>query len=170
MNRPTLAIAIWILCATVWAQHVHESTTGNTPSVINGRQHPELIPDSTAYRLVLLTVSEMPNPTEDQKARQRAFLAAIPLSDGDLQAIIPVLTDFKVEYTDLVKRYNKSVETANESGVTPDLATFLRERDLLVESTRYTLSSALSSGGMDRFHAHVQREKTKMIVPLKEAQ
>ena len=169
MIRPTLAIAIICLCTTAWAQHVHESTMENTRAVIKGSQHPELISDSTAYRLVLLTVSEMPNPTEDQKTRQRAFLAAIPLSEGDLQAIIPVLTDFKVEYTDLVKRYNKSVETANESGLTPDLATFLRERDLLVESTRYTLSSALSASGMESFHAHVQREKTKMTVALKEA-
>jgi len=49
-------------------------------------------------------------------------------------------------------------------GIAPDLAAFLQRRDSLVQFTGDALASALSHAGMDRFHAHVQREKSKMKV------
>ena len=140
--------------------HVHSTDAG----LIDGAQHPELIPDSTAYRLFLITVSEKPNPTSKEAERQLAFLTAAGLDRDDIEAAIPILATFKAQYTDLIAGYNKAVASANATGIAPDLATFLQRRDSLVQSTRDALASALTHAGMDLVHAHVQREKRKMKV------
>ena len=145
--------------------HVHPSA-----GMIDGSKNPEKIPDSTAYRLVLITVAEVLNPTEEQKNRQLSFLKTAGLADNDIQAAIPVLARFKTQYADLINQYNKSVVEANKAGETPDLATFLRQRDELVQSTRDALGHAVSLNGMLNFHAHVQREKSRMSIVAKEGQ
>jgi hypothetical protein len=138
--------------------------------VIDGSQNPQQIPDSTAYRLVLINVSEGPNPTEEQKARQLAFLRASGLDNNDIEAALPVLAKFKSEYSDLISRYNESVAASNASGRSPNVTAFLYQRDTLVQSTRDALGVALSADGMTSLHAHVQHEKTKMKVVAKEGQ
>ena len=151
--------------------HVHSTDAkGSVAGMIDGAQHPELIPDSTAYRLLLITVSEEPNPTPEEAERQLAFLRAAGLDSDDIEAAILVLATFRAQYADLITRYNEAVASANAAGIAPDLATFLQQRDSLVQFTRAALASALSNAGMDRFHAHVQREKSRMKVAAKETQ
>jgi hypothetical protein len=139
-------------------------------SLIDGAQHPELIPDSTAYRLFLIMVSEPQNATAEESERQLAFLRAAGLEDADIQAAIPILAKFKVRYSDLMKRYNASVDRANAGGSAPGLANLLRSRDRLVQTARDQLAAVLSEEAISRFHAHIQKEKTGMTIPAKEGQ
>lgn len=104
--------------------HMHSSIAGN---FIDGSQHPELIPDSIAYRLFLTVVAEPPNASEERKPRQKAFLRSAGLDDNDIQAAIPVLATFKVKYRDLIETYNQSVVTANARHVAPDLGRFRQQ-------------------------------------------
>jgi hypothetical protein len=152
--------------------HVHSApAAGQLPTgMIDGSQHPEQIADSTAYRLFLLTVSESSSPTAERKSRQLAFLKLAGLDDNDVQAAIPVLAKFKAQYTDLIKQYNQSVDEANKNGTSPDIKTFLSQRDALVQSTRDALSQAVSANGMLNVHAHLQRQKSRMKVPAQEGQ
>jgi hypothetical protein len=110
------------------------------------------------------------NPSEERKARQLSFLRTAGLGDSDIQAVVPVLAKFKSQYAYLIERYNRSVVIAKARGATPDVATFLRKREELVQSTRNALGTVLSTNGMTSFHAHVQREKTRMKVVAKEGQ
>jgi hypothetical protein len=64
-----------------------ESDTGT----INGEQHPELIPDSTAYRLYFIVVSELPNPSPEQRNRQLSHLHKIGLQGTDLATLVNTL-------------------------------------------------------------------------------
>ena len=153
--------------------HVHAAAPGGQeavpPEMTDGAEHPELIPDAVAYRLFFITVAEATEATDEQKARQRAYLATAGLEDQDIQSAVEVLATFKAQYDDLVKRYNESVDAANRIGATPELATFLARQDALVESTRDSLKAVLSPEGVSRFDAHLQREKRHMKV-VKEAQ
>ena len=134
-----------------------------TPAnMIDGARHPELIPDSIAYRLFFLTVAEPADATDDERARQRAWLRTAGLKDEDVQPAAAVLETFKSQYDELVARYNESVRVANEAGADPDSATFLSQQDDLVESTRDALKAAIGPEVMARFDAHLQREKRNM--------
>src|SRR5260370_519089 len=96
----TLSLLL-VMAPGLVAQHVQQLVNAKGPSMIDGSQHPELIPDSAAYHLVLVNLSELPNPSQEQIARQLAFLRDIGLSNADLQASIPILTSFKVQYLDM---------------------------------------------------------------------
>jgi hypothetical protein len=144
---------------------------GQLPAgMIDGSKNPEQIADSTAYRLFLLTVAETSSPTDERKARQLAFLKQAGLDDNDTKAAIPILANFKAQYADLIKQYNQSVDAANKNGTAPDIVTFLRQRDQLVQSTRDALNQGVSLNGMLNVHAHVQRQKSKMKIAAKEGQ
>ena len=138
------------------------TATASPPDMIDGAKHPELIPDSIAYRLFFLTVAEPADATTEQRARQRAWLRTAGLKDEHVQSAAAALETFKSQYDELVARYNESVRVANEAGANPDSATFLSQQDELVESTREALRAAISPEVMERFDAHVQREKRNM--------
>lgn len=152
---------------TLPVAHSHTGVSG----LIDGAQHPELIPDQVAYRLYFVVVSEMPNATQQERLRQAAHLKSIGVTkDEDLQSLIQVLTDFKVRYTQLVTAYNQVAEAADRAGSSPDFGTFLRNRDDLVQSTRDRLTSTLSAEALALLDARVQSEKTHMKVSVGEAQ
>ncbi len=131
--------------------------------LIDGSEHPELIPDSIAYRLFFLLVAEPLDASEKDKARQRAFLEASGLEGDDLESAVNVLAEFEDEHDELVREYNASVKLANGAvGMQPDRSTFLERQDELVEVTRESLRRVLSPEGMAHLEAHVQSEKRKM--------
>ena len=169
--RPTALLLTFAFASVLLAQ-TNSASNHNHPAsgVIDGAVHPELIPDSVAYRLYFVAVSEMPNPTDEQKARQSAHLAKMGLADADLHSIILVLEDFKVQYTNLVARYNESANAAQRSGDKPDIDGFLLQRDGLVQGTRERLKSLLTPDGVKRLDAHVQAEKQSMKVSSQEGQ
>ena len=133
-------------------------------NLIDGSQHPELIPDSTAYRLYLLTISELPNASEQDRNRQNAHLAKLRLNDKDRQTLITVLAEFKSQHTTLVNRYNQAATAALARGIQPDPTTFLQQRDDLVQATQNAIQRILGADGMLRLDAHVQAEKQRMTI------
>jgi hypothetical protein len=147
--------------------------------MISGKDHPELIPDLTAYRLFFIANGELPNPSEVRKARQEAFLGKIgadgadhkALVQTDHQALVQTLDDFKVKFTAMVDEYNARVEAAVKTGGSlPDQEEFLKQRDRLVQLTRDRLKLDLSADGMSKLDAHVQHEKSRMQIAAKEGQ
>src|SRR5579885_1676252 len=113
--------------------------------LIDGSEHPELIPDSIAYRLFFLLVAEPLDASEKDKARQRAFLEASGLEGDDLESAVNVLAEFEDEHDELVREYNASVKLANGAvGMQPDRSAFLERQDELVEVTRDSLRRCLA--------------------------
>jgi hypothetical protein len=149
------------------ATHMH---SGVPTPMINGKEHPELIPDSTAYRLYFVAIGEPPNPSAGRAARQRAYLEKIGVGDGDLQGLVRVLADFKVQYASIIARFNASEEAAAKLGAASHTSEFLLERDQLVQATRDSLAMTLSPKGMGKFDSHIQNEKRRMQVVAKEGQ
>jgi hypothetical protein len=141
----------------------HQHSVAPT-KMINGKDHPELIPDTTAYRLFFIAAGELPNASDDRRARQKALLSGMPLSDQDLRAIIFALENFKVQYAAMIDEFNAAETLADKNGTPSHNAEFVVERDRLVESTRDRLKQVLSAQTMSEFHAHIQQEKRGMQI------
>jgi len=146
-----------------WAQSPpqHQHTIA-APNLIDGAAHPELIPDSVAYRLYLVAVSTGQNPTEAEQTRQRAHVTRTGLGDTDQQLLISILSDFRAKYDALVNEYNDSAKAAAARDETTDVHTLLKKLDGLVQSTRDAISVRLSSRGAAKLHAFVLSEKKNM--------
>jgi hypothetical protein len=147
--------------------HVHASATDG---IVDGAANPELVPDSVAYRLYFIAVSEKPNPTPEEATRQLAHIRRIGLEDTDQNALIDVLTEFKTRYDEMVTQFNAIAEADTAAGTRPDIATFLRNRDKLIQDVREALARALSQEGVAKLNNHVQAEKKNMKVSIGEAQ
>src|SRR5713226_3421754 len=81
-------------------------------TIVDGAKNPELIPDSTALRLWLVTVSELPNATAQDRDRQHAHLSSLRLNELDNLQLVTLLADFKSQYLNLIERYNESAKAA----------------------------------------------------------
>ena len=91
MSRLLVAMVVLaLLCSTprIRAQNPTNPHEHGSSSVIDGAEHPELIPDSIAYRLFFVTVSLKPNPTQEDRNRQQAQLKAIGLQASDMQIFV----------------------------------------------------------------------------------
>jgi hypothetical protein len=173
MVRSLTVVTVFFYCATAFAQlpddrldvptraHVHSHASDG---LIDGSQHPELIPDAVAYRLFLLGISEPPNAPEQRKPRQLAFLKSAGLDDSDIKQAIPILAHFKVEYKRLIDDYNQKVVEANAAHKSTDFEGLIFRRDELVESTRDALKRVISPDSMARFDEQVQIQKRNMKV------
>lgn len=170
MIRYTIAIVgVLVFAVGIWAQSPpahHHSVAPVT--VIDGAKNPELIPDDTAFRLWLITVSTQPNPASSERERQMSHLVKINFSNvNDYVALSPILTEFKSQYTALIKNYNDAQTAIWARGAVPDpsdLKLFLQQRDDLVAATRRTIANQLTFKGNTELTAHVQAEKKKMQI------
>lgn len=156
----TITLFLSVFALGAWAQtsppqHIHPDVT-----VVDGAKNPELIPDSTAYRLWLVTVSVPPNATEKDRTFQQAHLKKLQLTDADNLELRSVLTEFKSQYLSLIGRYNESAKAALLHGGQADEKSFLQQRDDLVSSTRDAIAQRLTHEGAARIDTHVQGEKS----------
>jgi hypothetical protein len=166
MTQYVTAVACALMFAFgAWAQtsppHNHQVTA---PKMIDGAVHPELIPDSVAYRLYLVAVSRGQNPTEAEQQSQRAHLMKTGLADTEQQVLISILSDFRVKYDALVSEYNDSAKAAAARNEMADVQTLLKKLDDLVQSTRDAIGVRLSSEGAAKLHSFVVSEKKNMKV------
>lgn len=165
-----IAVMVILPFGTSSASRLSHARTPHSPqsnapaaNMIDGSQHPELIPDSTAYRLYLLTVSVPSNSTEGDRRVQSSHLAKAELDGNDLQSMIAVLAEFRSQHDAWLSKYN--AEAANQ-GATFDPTPFLQQQEDLVNSTRAALAKSLSANGIARLSNHIQREKKFMKVAV----
>jgi len=155
-----LALGTWAQNSPPQHQHQHLNMT-----VVDGAKNPELIPDSTAYRLWLVTVSLPANASDADRVIQQAHLKNVNLTNSeDHQQLINVLTEFKTQYLDLIAKYNESAKTALLQGGQLDQVVFQEQRDALVANARAAISSRLTPQGANRIDAHIQGQKIHMKI------
>src|SRR5262249_9826508 len=80
-----------------------QSTTDTAPhihpaQVVSGKDHPELIPDYTAYRLFLLSAAVVAKPTPADLERQHGILRNAGLTGVELGQASVILADFKTKH------------------------------------------------------------------------
>jgi hypothetical protein len=140
--------------------HQHASTS----AVIDGAVHPELIPDSMAYRTFFVSISLRVNPTAADQKGQQSRLNAIGLEESDREILAGIMADFRAKHDALIAQYNQAAEAATARGESSDINTLFQQLDQLVQTTQDSLKARLSSKGMTQFDAFVQSEKRHMKV------
>lgn len=137
----------------------HNSAALN--NVIDGAEHPELIPDLTAYRLWLLAVSaDVQDKPDKSETARKAHLRAAHIADADISTADAILVQFRSDYSRLVANYNAS----RAAGQQPSLDFFVTQRDLLVQQTAGSLQSKLGSDSFSNLQGHMQAEKAHMKI------
>ena len=146
----------------------HQFTEKMSPGMISGRVHPELIPDSAAYRLFFIVASDGgQSPTPEQAKRRDVVLFTAGLQHGtEAVQAATILANFNVQYKALIAEYNSS--WAVQHGSNAGWNRFIADRDALVQLTRDQLKAALPAKAMAAFDAKVQEEKVHMNVPESE--
>lgn len=143
-----------------------------SPTRIDGRQHPELIPDNTAYRAVFLMHSH--SASAEETARSEQLHALIGLNGADHIVYDTMLKDFRARYDEIVQTHDAFVVSNTASAAIADLqaevAATRRSISALVQVERGRLQSEMSSEGLSKLAAFVQGEKTHMIVGVRSAQ
>jgi hypothetical protein len=162
------AILYGCLAAAQSAESAPAAHQHTQPNVIDGAVHPEMIPDSTAYRLYLVMVSRPVSPTDPQKKRREAQLGKIGLQDADRKALDVILGNFHSEYQNLIQTFNQKATAAWARGERPDTESLRLQRDQLVQSTHDALNATLTAKGKEILDTHVQNEKKHMKIPAKE--
>jgi hypothetical protein len=141
-------------------------------NLIDGKDHPELIPDLTAYHLYFMAVGELPNSDAKALARQRSSLAQMQgMKTEDSQSIANIISAYKLQWTAMAGEYNARVDAAVRiQGTLPDSEAFLRQRDQLVQLYLTRLKQALSPDAMTQFANHIQVQKAHMKITAPEGQ
>ena len=173
----TFLVALGAACLWIATQSSHHvaaapiaTPTQNTmagmnhadSNIIDGSLHPELIPDSVAYRLFFLMASRrdpLVVPTREIAHRHGMLRAAGIITDYDTHNVDTILATFRAQYTALSNEYNATAATATSDA---PQKLFLARRDQLVQFTRDQLKSNLSQQVMAAFDAHIQQEKSMM--------
>jgi hypothetical protein len=143
-----------------------------TATRIDGRQHPELIPDTAAYRSVFLMQSHF--DTAEMAARSEQLQGNIGLSASDHQLYLQTLKTFRQQYEILINTHNAFVDAKTASATIADLQQEVsgtrQAISRLVEATRAQLAAGLSKPGVAKLDAFVQSEKTHMVVGVRSGQ
>jgi len=122
------------------------------PGTIDGKDHPEQIPDLMAYRLFFVQLMLSPSPTLDENRRYDAKLSRIGLSDFDRVVVQVAASNFQKRYAFFLQQY--------KTAPVDDAA--IAQRDSIAQDTIQDLHMSLSANGWKRFRAFIQGEKRHM--------
>ena len=164
MTRVRLGALLLIvvgLCAPLALAQYPEHLTTQPAELIDGAKTPDLIPDLTAWRLWLLSVTAQDSKrAELSEARRQAFLKAAGIPDIEISAAEEVIAQFRKDYGALVDDYNKRLN----AGENPSISEFRAQRDALVQRVQNTLWGKLETTTIGKMMNHINREKTRMKV------
>lgn len=164
MTRVCIGVLLLIVvgpCAPLALAQHSEHVTTQPVELIDGAKNPDLIPDLTAWRLWLLSITAEDNKrSELSEARRQAFLKAAGIPDIEIPAAEEVIAQFRKDYGALVDGYNKRLN----AGENPAISEFRAQRDTLVQAVQNTLSGKLETTTMGNMINHINREKMRMKV------
>ena len=96
------AMVLLLSAPALWAQ----ASVETLPVMVDGSQHPELIPDEVAYRHFLLGIAFPANPTEQEKSHRYAKLRRLGLSSADQDALVSAVAGLRETVNALVANGN----------------------------------------------------------------
>jgi hypothetical protein len=168
--RLVLAIAMALLVnlpALVLAQQpsTQKPKHNHTFATISGKDHPELIPDVTAYSLVLSVLSVPANATDQDRAGSISHIKRIGLDAHDTLQLVAITDAFRAQHDALLKTLNDSIIPIPAGPASqPDNKGFEQSHQALVLSAVEQIKSELSPDGVEAFLHHVQTEKANMAI------
>lgn len=161
MKRRLVTIVICLGCpvatglaraqgASCSAPGQNTATCNSSSAEIDGSQTPNLIPDTTAYFLVMLSLVPPDPGNREGQFKFTSRLDRITLDDSDRQAFVTVLEDFGREYAAWGARGATAIPA---------------DRDEIVGHHILMITQRLSDDGGKRVRAYVVGEKRNMRMP-----
>jgi TPR repeat protein len=131
----------------------------------NGREHPELIPDSVAYRSWFNQVGHALDDEAKVPGQTKAVLDMTHLSDGDQAALKNIIRAWHQQQKQLVSTYNAEIEEANRVHDFRSYAIQVKFRHAqadLALGTAKIAKESLSPEGAKQFEQFIQAQKGAM--------
>lgn len=155
-KRITSLLALTCLCCLpVFCQ-----TSVDMPmqsDTIDGAVHPELVSDSTAYRLFLAAYA---GTDRQHRLVQSVLFTNIGIPEADQPALTEIIDSFGTAFQQILNA--DAAEIA--ANPTADHRNFFTQRDVMVTNILLLLKSRLSSTGFNNLNQYVQREKKNMKI------
>jgi hypothetical protein len=129
--------------------------------LIEGSKNPELIEDTTAFRLYFLSISTPTNATPEHYMIQSSKLDELGLSGPDRLQTLLILSDFRQRHDNLIARFNEYATAAQHRGERVDTTLVKQELTDLINSVRASLK-ALSTGDIDGKVAHEKKSMKRL--------
>jgi hypothetical protein len=142
-------------------QHPLVVTQGKAlpPGSIDGSKTPELIPDSTAYRIFFRALT-----TDADLARQQAMLGRAQLSPADLAHALAVGAQFESLRATYKQHVKDAIAAAQIDSTKFDQSALAAEQAALGTQVKSLLQARLSKKGMASLDALIQSEKRNMTI------
>lgn len=129
--------------------------------MINGGEHPELIPDSVAYRSWFNQVGHALDDESKMPGRVQAVLSMTGLSEADQATLKGIVLAWQQQEKQLVTTYNAKIEEANRTRdfTYPMEVKFRHDHADLALSTGKIAKESLSPEGAKKFEQFIQGQK-----------
>ena len=130
--------------------------------MIDGHNHPELIPDSVAYRTWFNQVARELDEEAETPGSFQAHLSGTHLSEADQAKLRAIVLVWHHEEKQLISAYNARIEEANRTrGFTYPIQVKFRHANAdLAPSTAKIVKAELSSDGAKQFEQLIQGIKS----------
>jgi len=143
------------------------------PGTINGAVNSELIPDKTAYLMMLRLVAGTPEKQNDRFRNQsRAYLKGMGLDAEDIEVLLELADEFRGSITPIDDQAKATVALENgkpsqrSSEAQRVLDELQKQKDVILTGTINNLQRRLNPVGLLRVHQYVTTEvkrKTKIF-------
>ncbi|KAA6457922.1 hypothetical protein DYQ86_21390 [Acidobacteria bacterium AB60] len=147
----------WILAIMLAGTLSQAQRPDLPPGTIDGATTPQLIPDSTAFRLVFLSLRVPGSPSANDLKNQSSRLKHIGLSDEDAAAAKGIMSSFGTSYDAWQTKFG-------QPGSSIDVPTAKSEREAIVQETLGRVMKGLSPEGAAKLAEYVQAAKSRMVV------
>jgi TPR repeat protein len=130
--------------------------------MINGREHPELIPDSVAYRSWFNQVGHVLADEAKMPGHVQAVLSVIGLNEADQAKLVRIVLVWQQQKEELVSAYNAKIEEANRTRdfTYPIQVKFRHDYADLALATAKIAKESLSPEGAKKFEQFIQAQKS----------
>jgi len=159
MSQPRWSMfgTTWILAMMLIGIPLYAQRPDLPPGTIDGAKSPELIPDSTAFRLVFLSLRAPTSPNATDLKKQSSLLKHIGFSDDDAVAAKNIINDFGTAYDDWQRKFRQTSSSI-------DVPNARSERETIVQETLGRVMKQLSPVGAAQLAQYVQAAKARMVV------
>lgn len=143
-------------------------TRPDPPGTIDGATNPEMIPDSTAYRLLFKVLAG--RQTENEKIKVQHYLRQSQpgLKDEDINALLAAADEYQA-HVGLLDKQAKEIKDRHWPNPAPDVMENLRrlqeQKEARVQQVIASLQHRLSADGLRSIERHIH-ERVKRRVKI----
>jgi len=164
--RSAIAVLLIGLSLGIAAEAQHHAPL----TQINGKDHPELIPDNVVLNAFLEVAGDSSKDSPTDKARrgfQMNRLSRAGMTDQDKTALSSIFGQYKIKSAAIADAFSQAAQATAQNGGTVEIETILQQQSDLMKAMQQEIASTLSTDGAAIFLKFVQQEKAGIVLITK---